>query len=203
MTDAKADQDDLDPELWIEVPLTFPAGHLAGPDDWADEVARQAAVPGGVQADLIRAGARAIASHPGNGAHRRYWYYPLAGHALAVVQQYRLARTPALENVLVDLLAEVPSPSTDPVVTELAPRSAERLVRVARLARGDDEEPLPRVYGVVRVARVEGDHIDIFEVIDDQLPWVGQMLEHLDVLAGAATQQANATALSQPSEVTT
>lgn len=200
MTDVRSDQDDLDPESWIEVPLAFPAGHLTDHESWAEEVARQAASPGGARAELIRAGARAMALHPRHGAHRRYWYYPLAGHALGVVQQYRLSRSPALESLLVDLLAEVPSPSTDPVVTELAPRSAERLVRVARLARGDDDEPVPRVYGIVRVGRVQGDDIDIFEVIDDQLAWVGGMLEHLDLLAGAVSRPADAMQPAAPTE---
>lgn len=187
MTDPGAQgavEPDFDDEYWIEVPLSFPMGPFATPAEWASTIAAEAIRGDEALRERVRQTGQTIAEAPRAGVARRFWYFPLTSAFMAVVDHFALERTPELEEHLVEMLAETENPSTEPVVTELDPAGARRLVRVARLAREEDAETgAARVYGVIRVGRVTEEAVEILEAMNDDLSAAASMMEHVDRLA--------------------
>jgi len=174
---------DFDPELWIEVPLGFPAEEFDSAEAWARQIAESAAPADAAVRERIETGAATLASAPRGGAARRFWFFPLSGEVTAIVDCFRLPRDSRLEDSLEEILGHVDAPSTDPVVTQLDPGAAMRVVRVARIGRAETAEEGPSaVYGVIRLGRVTEREIEIFETVNDDLTTMGYMMDQLDRL---------------------
>lgn len=184
---ASATEQDYDTDVWIEVPLEFPAGDLNTVEEWAEvlvEDALRANEGGDGIAESVRQAAIAVAQHPSGLASRRFWYFPLVARTLSLVHFFELPREPALENELVEFLGSHEHRSTDPVVTELESSRGERIVRVAFLAREGSGDASP-VYGVMRVARLSAESIDLFELVDEDLFAAGTVVADVEKLAAS------------------
>lgn len=172
---------DYDTSVWIEVPVSFPAGPWPTVDAWADDLATAAAREGEQlfeNAYRIRFSATAVGSIVNPDAARRLWYYPVDDGGMAVAHVYHLDRT-ALDIADAEReLADHPLRVTDPVVTDLDPGGAERLVQVAFLARTGEEAEAP-VMGIVRIARVTASVVIVVEMLDADLPAFQQVLPAL------------------------
>lgn len=179
---------DYDSDVWIEVPLEFPAGGIATVEEWAELLAADATRSSATAADLllpIREAALTVASFPRGLASRRYWYFPLTAHTTAVVQHFELPRDAAFDEVLVEFLGSHDDRSTDPVVTESVTTRGERVVTAAFMARESPASNHSAVFGVVRIARVSDDSIDLFELVDEDLFTAGTVTADLQILAAS------------------
>lgn len=179
---------DYDSDTWIEVPVEFPAGGFDSAEDWAIGLADEAI--GSTTADEatrngVRTAALSVATHPRGLASRRFWYFPLLANTVTLVQYYELPREPGIDDVLVEFLGYHENRSTEPVVTELITSSGERLVRVAFLVGEVADARNSAVYGVMRVARMSDDTIDLFELMDEDLVTASQVVNDLEVLAAS------------------
>lgn len=179
-------QVDADPELWIPVPLTFPAGEWADREAWVAEVA--AALTSGIAADAeatrqLSELTRDIAEMepPEAGAIARFWYFPRSGGSMQLAHLYLAFR----EEV------------GDAPLEELGLRSTFELLpqRVEPVESGNVDEALRILavgtaraeYGQVDVAaaRYVGERdgvIAVLEVIDTRLEPIAEMLEDLGAL---------------------
>ena len=173
---------DADPELWIPVPLAFPAGEWTDVDAWVATVA--AAITDGI-ADgevcrQLRALTRDIAEMepPEASAIARFWYFPRAGGPMQLAHLYVAFRdevgdAPLDElglrssfEVLPQRVERVESPNVDTALRIVA-------VGIARDGRRTVEVSLARYVGERHGV------IAMLEVIDTRLEPIAEILEPL------------------------
>ena len=99
---------DMDPALWVPVPLDFPTDEFASPGHWARAtVARMVTdieLPDGLEGDLERlAVSIAESDSPLPGAEGRFWYFPVTGGVMQIAHLYATTRDAVGDLTLVEV----------------------------------------------------------------------------------------------------
>ena len=101
---------DLDPALWIPVPLEFPAGTWTDSHQWAQGTTERLMtgldVPDGLRQELLSLALTiADSDSPLPDAEGRFWYFPVTGGVMQVAHLYATTRTAVDDLTLVEIAA--------------------------------------------------------------------------------------------------
>ncbi|MBG6238976.1 hypothetical protein IWX78_001955 [Mycetocola sp. CAN_C7] len=174
---------DVDPALWVPVPLEFPTNEWPNAQVWAETTVRSLMtdmeIPDELHGDLERLALSIAASDsPLPGAEGRFWYFPVTGGMMQIAHLYASTRDAVDDLTLVEVAVggrDEPEPQRADSVQFAGFDDAWRVVLLGTLPGDDEQVPVGHIRfigeakGIIVMLDVTGTDLAVLGVMESHL----------------------------------